>query len=79
MRSPPAADAADEHLGPLVRDRMGAKYAGGGFGSGGKPRNESTAMGRSWRWLVFTPERCSSWDNAKLTKRPPKAPARRDG
>ena len=29
-----AAEAADEHLGSVVRDRIGAKYATGGFGSG---------------------------------------------
>lgn len=68
-----AAEAADEHLDSLVRDRMGEKYAQGGFGSTGKRRNESTAMGKNWRWIVFTPERCFSWDNTKLPVRPPKA------
>lgn len=69
-----AAEAADEHLDSIVRDRMGEKYAAGGFGSGAKPRNESTAMGKNWRWIVFTPERCFSWDNAKLPKRSAKSP-----
>ena len=70
-----AAEAADEHLGPVVRDRMGEKYATGGFGHPAKPRNESTAMGKDWRWIVFTPQRGFSWDNSKLPKRPPKAAA----
>lgn len=70
-----AAEAADEHLSAVVRDRMGQKYAQGGFGNPAKPRNESTAMGKDWRWIVFTPERCFSWDNSKLPKRPPKPAA----
>jgi nitroimidazol reductase NimA-like FMN-containing flavoprotein (pyridoxamine 5'-phosphate oxidase superfamily) len=64
-----AAEAADEHLDPVVRDRMGEKYAQGGFGNPAKRRNESTAMGKSWRWIVFTPERAFTWDNAKLARR----------
>lgn len=68
-----AAEAADEHLGPVVRDAIGAKYAEGGFGGGARLRNESTAMGKNWRWIVFTPERAFSWDNTKLPKRSPKA------
>ena len=67
-----AAEAADEHLDALVRDEMGAKYAQGGFGAGGKTRNESTAMGKDWRWIVFTPERGFSWDNTRIPKRAPK-------
>lgn len=68
-----AAEAADEHLDSLVRDAIGAKYAEGGFGSGASTRNASTAMGKNWRWIVFTPERGFSWDNSKLPKRPAKA------
>ena len=68
-------EAADEHLSAVVRDSMGRKYAQGGFGNPAKPRNESTAMGKDWRWIVFTPERCFSWDNSKLPKRPPKPAA----
>ena len=64
-----AAEAADEHLSSVVRDRIGAKYATGGFGSGASTRNESTAMGKNWRWIVFVPERGFSWDNTKLPKR----------
>ncbi len=68
-----AAEAADEHLDSVVRDAMGAKYAQGGFGSGGNTRNMSTAMGRDWRWIVMTPERAFSWDNTKLPKRAAKS------
>jgi len=68
-----AAEAADEHLNPDVRDSMGAKYAQGGFGRAAKTRNESTAMGKNWRWIVFTPERCYSWDNSRLPQKPAKS------
>jgi len=71
-----AAEAADEHLNSVVRDRMGRKYAQGGFGNPANTRNESTAMGKDWRWIVFTPERAFSWDNGKLPRRPPKPAAR---
>jgi len=64
-----AAENADEHLDSEVRDRMGEKYAQGGFGGPEKRRNESTAMGKSWRWIVFTPERGFTWDNRKLARR----------
>ena len=64
-----AAEAADAHLDVLVRDAMGAKYANDGFGSGGSTRNESTAMGKNWRWIVFTPERGFSWDNSRIPKK----------
>lgn len=67
-----AVEAADEYLDSVVRDAIGAKYAEGGFGSA-KLRNESTAMGKNWRWIVFTPERSFSWDNTKLPKRSPNA------
>lgn len=67
-----AAEAADAHLDALVRDAMGAKYAKDGFGSGGSTRNESTAMGKNWRWIVFTPERGFSWDNTRIPQRAPK-------
>ncbi len=68
-----AAEAADAHLSAVVRDRMGQKYVQGGFGNPKNPRNESTAMGKDWRWIVFSPERCFSWDNNKLRKRAPKS------
>lgn len=67
-----AAEAADAHLDARVRDAMGAKYAKDGFGSGGSTRNESTAMGKNWRWIVFTPERGFSWDNTRIPQRAPK-------
>ena len=57
------AEAADEHLNSVVRDRTGQKYAPGGFGN------------KDWRWIVFTPERVFNWDNGKLPKRPPKPAA----
>lgn len=60
-----AAEAADPHLED-VRLQMGAKYAGG-HGEAAEPRrNESTARGRNWRWIVLTPERLVTWDNHKL-------------
>lgn len=64
-----AAEAADPHLDAVVRDRMGAKYAAAGFGSGARARNESTAMGASWRWIVVVPERAFTWDNRKAKRR----------
>jgi len=70
-----AAEAAVEQLNAVVRDRMGQKYLQGGFGNA-KPRNESTAMGKDWRWIVLTPQRAFSWDNSKLPKRPPKPAAK---
>ena len=63
-----AKEAADEHLDNVVRDRMGKKYQKGGFGDPTNTRNASSAMGANWRWIVFTPERCFSWDNSKLTR-----------
>lgn len=60
-----AAEAADPHL-EEVRLQMGTKYAGG-HGEPAEPRrNESTARGRNWRWIVMTPERMVTWDNHKL-------------
>ncbi|GAB4324537.1 MAG: PPOX class F420-dependent oxidoreductase [Dehalococcoidia bacterium] len=59
------AEAADPHL-EAVRLQMGKKYAGG-HGEPAEPRrNESTARGRNWRWIVVTPERLVTWDNHKL-------------
>lgn len=62
------AEAADPFLDSEVRAQMGQKYSGGH----GDPlvdeerRNESTARGPDWRWIVVTPERLVSWDNFKL-------------
>ncbi len=61
-----AAEAADEQLDAVVREVMGAKYSMGGFGSAGSTRNNSSAMGDDWRWIVFTPDRGFSWDNTRL-------------
>ncbi len=58
-------EAADEHL-EEVRMQMGSKYAGGHGESAEATRNESTARGRHWRWVVFTPDRTVTWDNFKL-------------
>ncbi|CAB1370811.1 pyridoxamine 5'-phosphate oxidase family protein [Denitratisoma oestradiolicum] len=58
-------EKADPHLDSIVRDRIGLKYLEGGFGSA-KPRNESSAMGKNWRWIVMTPDVGFSWDNRKL-------------
>ena len=64
-----AEEDADEYL-EEVRWQMGAKYAGGHGEPAPKPgekvRNASTARGRGWRWVVFTPSRVVTWDNTKL-------------
>ena len=64
-----AAEDADPDL-EEVRWQMGTKYAGGGHGEPAKPgdrvRDNSTARGRGWRWVVFTPDRQVTWDNHKL-------------
>ncbi len=62
-------ETADTSLDSVVRDRMGLKYREGGFGRSAGTRNNSTAMGADWRWLVFTPERGFSWDNGKTRRR----------
>jgi nitroimidazol reductase NimA-like FMN-containing flavoprotein (pyridoxamine 5'-phosphate oxidase superfamily) len=63
-----AAESADPHL-QEVRDQMGRKYAGG-HGEGREARrNEQTARGRNWRWVVFQPERTVTWDNRKIRPR----------
>lgn len=63
-----AAEAADPHL-ETVRWQMGSKYAGG-HGEPAEPRrNESTARGRHWRWVVFQPARTVTWDNKKIRPR----------
>lgn len=51
-----------------VRRQMGAKYAGGhGEPAGAEPTdNNATAMGKTARWIVFTPDRLVTWDNFKL-------------
>ena len=64
-----AAEAADPDL-ETVRLQMGRKYAGG-HGEPAEPRrNESTARGRHWRWVVFQPSRTVTWDNKKIQRRP---------
>ena len=69
-----AAEAADPHL-EEVRWQMGTKYAGGHgeaappAGSGQRVRNEATARGSKWRWVVVTPDRVVTWDNLKLGRR----------
>lgn len=49
-----------------VRMQMGAKYAGGHGEPAEARRNDSSARGRNWRWVVFTPDRKVTWDNFKL-------------
>lgn len=61
-------EAADPHL-EEVRMQMGRKYAGGHGESSEPRRNESTARGRNWRWVAFTPARMVTWDNFKLRPR----------
>ena len=67
-----AAEADDPHL-EEARWQMGTKYAGGhgeAAPSAGEPvRNGASARGRSWRWVVVTPERTITWDNHKLPSR----------
>lgn len=66
-----AAEAADPHL-EEARWQMGAKYAGGhgepAPAPGTKVRNEASARGRSWRWVVLEPERVVTWDNTKISR-----------
>jgi nitroimidazol reductase NimA-like FMN-containing flavoprotein (pyridoxamine 5'-phosphate oxidase superfamily) len=65
------AEAADPDL-EEVRWQMGTKYAGGhgepAPAPGTRVRNEATARGRGWRWVVFRPESAVSWDNTKLRR-----------
>lgn len=63
-----SAEEADPHL-EQVRWQMGTKYAGGHGESatpGERIRNAMSARGRSWRWVVFRPDRLVTWDNFKL-------------
>ena len=61
-----AAEEADPGL-PAARDQWSTKYAGGhGDAPSAVDSNVSTARGRTWRWVRFTPERLVSWDNFKL-------------
>lgn len=59
------AEAIDPHL-EEVRMQMGTKYAGGHGGPADPKRNESSARGRNWRWVVLQPDRLVTWDNYKL-------------
>ena len=66
------AEAADPHL-EEARWQMGTKYAGG-HGEAEAPsgewvRNEASARGRAWRWVVVEPDRVVTWDNHKLRPR----------
>jgi nitroimidazol reductase NimA-like FMN-containing flavoprotein (pyridoxamine 5'-phosphate oxidase superfamily) len=65
-----AAEAADPHL-EEARWQMGTKYDGGHgeTAQGGKVRNGASARGRSWRWIVVTPDKTVTWDNHKLPQR----------
>lgn len=58
------AEAADPHLAEARLD-IGRKHAL--VDEAGNTRaHDATASGRSRRWIVFTPERVVSWDNARL-------------
>jgi len=67
-----AAEAADPHL-EEARWQMGTKYAGGhgeaAPSPGNRVRNDATARGRAWRWVVVVPQRMVTWDNHKLPGR----------
>lgn len=67
-----AAEAADPHL-EEARWQMGTKYAGGhgeaAPASGEKVRNEASARGSTWRWVVVQPDRTVTWDNFKIPRR----------
>ena len=64
------AEKADPHL-EEARWQMGTKYDGGHGESpkGGKVRNEASARGSKWRWIVVQPDRTVSWDNTKIKPR----------
>jgi hypothetical protein len=65
--------ADDENADPYLEDvrmQMGKKYSGGHGESGPATRNNSTARGRHWRWVVFTPEKTVTWDNFKIQRSP---------
>ncbi len=64
-------ESADEERtdADLEEARMviGTKYAGGHGEADARPRrSEATAAGETNRWVVFTPERLVTWDNAKI-------------
>jgi hypothetical protein len=66
------AEAADPHL-EEARWQMGTKYAGGhGEPAPADPnqriRNQASARGRSWRWVVVEPHRLVTWDNHKIRR-----------
>lgn len=65
-----AAEDADPHL-EEARWQMGTKYDGGHgeTARGGKVRNEASARGRAWRWVVVEPTTTVTWDNFKLPSR----------
>jgi hypothetical protein len=61
--------ADDENAEPGFEDvrwQMGKKYAGGHGESAEPVRNNSSARGRHWRWVVFTPDKTVTWDNFKI-------------
>ena len=59
------AERADPHL-EEARVVIGTKYAGGHGEDTTPRRRETTASGETNRWVVFTPDRLVSWDNAKI-------------
>lgn len=59
-----AAEQADPHLAEARLD-LGARHGLEDDAGRVKPYGASAA-GRSRRWIVFTPERIVSWDNARL-------------
>ena len=68
-------DAAAEESDPNLRaaqDQMGEKYEGGHGRPGRTDYRARSGRGRDWRWVRFTPSRVVSWDNAKLSRLPPR-------
>lgn len=57
------AESCDPHLAE-AQVNLGKKH---GLTKDGKPAPyAATASGKSRRWIVFTPDKIVSWDNAKL-------------
>ncbi len=63
----PDDEVADPDM-ETVRWQMGTKYAGGHGEAAERKRNEASARGRHWRWVVMTPAKTVTWDNFKIKR-----------